>query len=123
VPGFFRYKLVFDGSRYVHYAEATGGRLTHGCLGLDWQDAEAVFHTMQVGSYCIILDQGFLNRLAKGEFPVQKPVVAKKPDEGGVSRKPEENSSVGQVKQEKERRNLAEEKAIPGDDKTLQSLW
>ncbi len=71
VPGFFRYKLVFDGTRYIHYAEATGGRLTHGCLGLDWQDAEAVFHTLQVGSYCIIMDRPFLARLAKGEFPVR----------------------------------------------------
>jgi len=72
VPGFFRYKLVFDGSRYIHYAEATGGRLTHGCLGLDWHDAEAVFHTLEVGSYCIIVDQPFLSRLARGEFPVQR---------------------------------------------------
>jgi lipoprotein-anchoring transpeptidase ErfK/SrfK len=72
VPGFFRYKLVFDGSRYIHYAEATGGRLTHGCLGLDWHDAEAVFHTMEVGSYCIIIDQPFLTRLARGEFPIQR---------------------------------------------------
>lgn len=72
VPGFFRYKLVFDGSRYIHYAEATGGRLTHGCLGLDWHDAEAVFHTLEVGSYCIIVDPPFLSRLAKGEFPVQR---------------------------------------------------
>ncbi|MFH0959274.1 MAG: L,D-transpeptidase [Pseudomonadota bacterium] len=77
VPGFFRYKLVVDGSRYIHYAEATGGRLTHGCLGLDWQDAEAVFHTLSVGSYCIVIDHGFLTRLARGEFPVQKPAVAK----------------------------------------------
>ncbi|MGC8659367.1 MAG: L,D-transpeptidase [Desulfomonilaceae bacterium] len=75
VPGFFRYKLVFDGSRYIHYAEATGGRLTHGCLGLDWQDAEAVFHTLSVGSYCIIADQAFLTRLARGEFPIQQQVV------------------------------------------------
>jgi len=84
VPGFFRYKLVFDGARYIHFAEATGGRLTHGCLGLDWHDAEAVFHTLQVGSYCIIVDQGFLGRLAKGEFPVTKPVVAKpaRPEDG-----------------------------------------
>ncbi len=72
VPGFFRYKLVFDGTRYIHYAEATGGRLTHGCLGLDWHDAEAVFHTLEVGSYCIIIDQPFLSRLARGEFPVQR---------------------------------------------------
>lgn len=77
VPGFFRYKLVFDGARYIHYAEATGGRLTHGCLGLDWQDAEAVFHTLQVGSYCIVVDSALLSRLARGEFPVKKPVVAK----------------------------------------------
>ncbi|MBI4964910.1 MAG: L,D-transpeptidase [Desulfomonile tiedjei] len=85
VPGFFRYKLVFDGSRYVHYAEATGGRLTHGCLGLDWQDAEAVFHTMQVGSYCVIIDHGFLTRLARGEFPIQKPPAKPvKPEEGTV---------------------------------------
>ncbi len=75
VPGFFRYKLVFDGSRYIHYAEATGGRLTHGCLGLDWQDAEAVFHTLSVGSYCIIVDQGLLTRLARGEFPLPKPAA------------------------------------------------
>ncbi|MGB6067371.1 MAG: L,D-transpeptidase [Desulfomonilaceae bacterium] len=73
VPGFFRYKLAFSGSRYIHYAEATGGRLTHGCLGLDWQDAEAVFHTLQVGSYCIVADQSFFTRLARGEFPIQKP--------------------------------------------------
>jgi lipoprotein-anchoring transpeptidase ErfK/SrfK len=77
VPGFFRYKLVFDGTRYVHYAEATGGRLTHGCLGLDWEDAEAVFHTLEVGSYCIIVDRPFLIRLARGEFPVQKPPAPK----------------------------------------------
>ena len=86
VPGFFRYKLVVDGSRYIHYAEATGGRLTHGCLGLDWQDAEAVFHTLSVGSYCIVIDNGFLTRLARGEFPVQKPVA--KPD------KPESETTV-----------------------------
>ncbi len=77
VPGFFRYKLVFNESRYIHYAEATGGRLTHGCLGLDWQDAEAVFHTLEVGSYCIVADQSLLTRLARGEFPVKKQTVAK----------------------------------------------
>lgn len=75
VPGFFRYKLKVDGQRYIHYAEATGGRLTHGCLGLDWEDAEAVFHTLQVGSYCIVIDGPFLTRLAKGEFLVKKPQV------------------------------------------------
>jgi len=73
VPGFFRYKIVYDGARYIHYAEATGGRLTHGCLGLDWEDAEAVFHTMEVGSYCIIIDQPFIMRMAKGEFPIRQP--------------------------------------------------
>lgn len=83
VPGFFRYKLVFLGMRYIHYAEATGGRLTHGCLGLDWQDAEAVFHTLEVGSYCIIVNGGFLKRLASGEFPVHKP-AQKKPPEGSA---------------------------------------
>jgi lipoprotein-anchoring transpeptidase ErfK/SrfK len=77
VPGFFRYKVVFDGTRYIHYAEATGGRLTHGCLGLDWEDAEAVFHTLQVGSYCIIIDGPFASRLARGEFQVRKPPEAK----------------------------------------------
>jgi lipoprotein-anchoring transpeptidase ErfK/SrfK len=77
VPGFFRYKLVFEGTRYIHYAEATGGRLTHGCLGLDWEDAEAVFHTLDVGSYCIIVDQSLLARMARGEFPIQKPAAPK----------------------------------------------
>jgi len=77
VPGFFRYKLVFEGARYIHYAEATGGRLTHGCLGLDWEDAEAVYHTLEVGSYCIVVDGGFIGRLARGEFPIHKPPVAK----------------------------------------------
>lgn len=86
VPGFFRYKLVFDGNRYIHYAEATGGRLTHGCLGLDWQDAEAVFHTLQVGSYCIVIDQGFLTRLARGEFPVQRQTASQpKPEVGDTA--------------------------------------
>jgi len=79
VPGFFRYKIVFDGARYIHYAEATGGRLTHGCLGLDWQDAEAVFHTMEVGSYCIVIDQPFLMRIAKGEFPIKQATPKPKP--------------------------------------------
>ncbi len=82
VPGFFRYKLVFDGARYIHYAEATGGRLTHGCLGLDWQDAEAVYHTLQVGSHCIIIDQPFLTRLARGEFPVKQASKPKAPEDG-----------------------------------------
>jgi hypothetical protein len=77
VPGFFRYKLVFEGTRYIHYAEATGGRLTHGCLGLDWEDAEAVFHTLEVGSYCIIADHQFLSRLARGEFPIQRAAAPK----------------------------------------------
>ncbi len=85
VPGFFRYKLVVEGSRYIHYAEATGGRLTHGCLGLDWQDAEAVFHTLSVGSYCIVIDHGFLTRLARGEFPIQKPVAKPEKPESGAT--------------------------------------
>jgi hypothetical protein len=85
VPGFFRYKLVFDGARYIHYAEATGGRLTHGCLGLDWEDAEAVFHTMEVGSYCIVGDAPFLERLARGEFPVKTAAKPKKPEEQTAS--------------------------------------
>ncbi len=82
VPGFFRYKLVIEGTRYIHYAEATGGRLTHGCLGLDWEDAEAVFHTLDVGSYCIVIDRNFLQRLAGGEFPIRSaPKKKKKKDE------------------------------------------
>jgi len=80
VPGFFRHKIVFDGARYIHYAEATGGRLTHGCLGLDWEDAEAVFHTLEVGSYCIIVDEPFLGRLAKGELPIKQAEKPKKPE-------------------------------------------
>lgn len=95
VPGFFRYKLVFNEQRYIHYAEATGGRLTHGCLGLDWQDAEAVFHTLEVGSYCIVVDQGLLARLAKGEFPVSKPAPVKpsQPDEMVVTVAPKPDNT------------------------------
>ncbi len=98
VPGFFRYKMVYDGARYIHYAEATGGRLTHGCLGLDWHDAEAVFHTLSVGSYCIIIDNSFLTRLVKGEFPIAKPTAvasATKPESAssGVN---EQNSPPAQ---------------------------
>jgi hypothetical protein len=91
VPGFFRYKLVFKENTYIHYAEATGGRLTHGCIGLDWQDAEAVFHTLQVGSYLIVVDQGFLVRLAKGEFPIQRAVASQPKPEAveTASSKPE----------------------------------
>jgi lipoprotein-anchoring transpeptidase ErfK/SrfK len=117
VPGFFRYKLVFDGSRYIHYAEATGGRLTHGCLGLDWQDAEAVFHTMEVGSYCIVADQSLLSRLARGEFPVKKQTVAKpaKPDEAPatVTAKADEGSGPGSTDLSKA--------AIP--EKAFRDLW
>ncbi len=82
VPGFFRHKLVFSGARYIHYAEATGGRLTHGCLGLDWQDSEAVYHTLQVGSYCIVVDDRFLARLARGEFPIKQDPKRKKRVQG-----------------------------------------
>ncbi|MGO9567599.1 MAG: L,D-transpeptidase [Desulfomonilaceae bacterium] len=115
VPGFFRYKLVYDGARYIHYAEATGGRLTHGCLGLDWQDAEAVFHTLQVGSYCVIADQAFLTRLARGEFPVQKPTAKpSKPDEVGTTITAKANSDRGGAKSVSE--------AAVGE-KVLQNLW
>jgi hypothetical protein len=113
VPGFFRYKLVFDGSRYIHYAEATGGRLTHGCLGLDWEDAEAVFHTLQVGSYCIVVDPGFINRLSKGEFPIQKP-----------AEKPEDRPAVATAKNDspKAEAKLAEQRPSV-QDRVFSSLW
>jgi hypothetical protein len=121
VPGFFRYKLVYDGLRYIHYAEATGGRLTHGCLGLDWQDAEAVFHTLQVGSFCVILDDGFLSRLAKGEFPVQKP--APKPT---VAR-PGEPRDAPQTLAAGEDFTTSRPNGTParseGGEKPLRSLW
>ena len=116
VQGFFRYKLVFDGTRYIHYAEATGGRLTHGCLGLDWHDAEAVFHTLQVGSHCIIVDQGFLARLARGEFPVQKPVA--KPS------KPDENISTASAGTEAVRTRTNVAGSVGGsEEKVLRNLW
>lgn len=116
VPGFFRYKLVFDGSRYVHYAEATGGRLTHGCLGLDWEDAEAVFHTMQVGSNCIIIDDGLLSRLARGEFPVQKPVAKPaKPEDGTVP-------VAARVKSDRNDTRVAEQ-GTPTEERVLRNLW
>ena len=121
VPGFFRYKLVYDGLRYIHYAEATGGRLTHVCLGLDWQDAEAVFHTLAVGSHCIIVDDGFLSRLAKGEFPVQKP--APKPTLAKPA-KPEDDSTHIAVEVES---RTAQTGGTPrrngGDQRPLTSLW
>ncbi|MEW6350855.1 MAG: L,D-transpeptidase [Thermodesulfobacteriota bacterium] len=81
VPGFFRYKMVVQGTRYIHYAEATGGRLTHGCLGLDWEDAEAVFHTLDVGSHCIVVDDALIARMGRGEWPLAKPDEPKKPEE------------------------------------------
>ncbi len=114
VPGFFRYKLVYDGARYVHYAEATGGRLTHGCLGLDWQDAEAVFHTMQVGSYCIIVDEPFIARLARGEFPLPKPAAPKKPDETLQALDPKPRT---------DRKPLVTENTLDPEDKKFGSLW
>ncbi|MBI5248780.1 MAG: L,D-transpeptidase [Desulfomonile tiedjei] len=114
VPGFFRYKLVFDGMKYIHYAEATGGRLTHGCIGLDWQDAEAVFHTLQVGSYCVVADQGFLTRLARGEFPVQR----------AASPKPEPTEAVAAKPDSVRTPSPAETTAAAGaDDKPFRSLW
>lgn len=113
VPGFFRYKLVFDGTRYIHYAEATGGRLTHGCLGLDWEDAEAVFHTLSVGSYCIIIDDPFLARLARGEFPIRSAPKPSKPASADKdSSKDSEKSKTAAVSQ--------------GDkhqDRAFRSLW
>jgi hypothetical protein len=116
VPGFFRYKLVFDGARYVHYAEATGGRLTHGCLGLDWEDAEAVFHTMQVGSYCVIIDNGLLTRLAKGEFPIQKPAAAK-------PAKPEDGAVAIPVRIESDRNARVVDRGTATGEKALPNLW
>jgi len=116
VPGFFRYKLVFDGARYVHYAEATGGRLTHGCLGLDWEDAEAVFHTMQVGSYCIIVDNGLLTRLAKGEFPIQKPAAKPaKPEDGAPP-------VSARIESDRGRTRMVDQGSAAGE-KPLQNLW
>jgi len=115
VPGFFRYKLVFDGSRYIHYAEATGGRLTHGCLGLDWEDAEAVFHTLQVGSYCIILDYNLLTRMARGEWPLQKPAAKPKPDEAAPT-------ITAKNETERPPSRQPEREAVSGD-RVLQNLW
>jgi lipoprotein-anchoring transpeptidase ErfK/SrfK len=115
VPGFFRYKLVFDGARYIHYAEATGGRLTHGCLGLDWQDAEAVFHTLQVGSNCIVADQAFFNRLARGEFPVQKP--AAKPS------KPDQVAATVAANADSDRSGLKSISEPAAGEKVLRNLW
>ncbi len=114
VPGFFRYKLVFHGMKYIHYAEATGGRLTHGCLGLDWQDAEAVFHTLHKGSYCIIVDQPFLARLARGEFPIQSTQQAAKPADP---------AQVETVTARAERTPPSAEPAGPEDKQPFRSLW
>jgi lipoprotein-anchoring transpeptidase ErfK/SrfK len=117
VPGFFRYKLVFEGARYIHYAEATGGRLTHGCLGLDWEDAEAVYHTLEVGSYCIVVDQGFITRLARGEFPIHKPPVAK-------PAQPEAGSATVAVRTDDVRRESAPLGGESQDDEKLfRNLW
>lgn len=113
VPGFFRYKLVFDGARYIHYAEATGGRLTHGCIGLDWQDAEAVFHTMHVGSHCIIIDDGILARLAKGETLAPK-AAAKKPDDAP--------SGTDRMLVERKAQPVSQDSAGDGE-KIFRSMW
>jgi len=72
VPRLLRYKLLVDDVTYIHYTEATGGRLTHGSVGLDWMDAEAVFAALEVGSYCIIIDDNFLKRLERSEFPITR---------------------------------------------------
>lgn len=82
VPGAIRFKLVVNGITYIHYCEVTGGRLTDGSIGLDWEDAEAVFFGLEVGSYCVIIDDAFLERLERGELPVagrSGPKPAKKP--------------------------------------------
>ncbi|MBM3301246.1 MAG: L,D-transpeptidase [Deltaproteobacteria bacterium] len=116
VPGFFRYKLVFEGTRYIHYAEATGGRLTHGCLGLDWDDAEAVFHTLDVGSYCIIIDGSFLARLARGEFPIQAPPA--------TARKPSDDKQAVAVKADPGQTNMeAESRSGAAQERVFRSLW
>jgi lipoprotein-anchoring transpeptidase ErfK/SrfK len=114
VPGFFRYKLVVDGSRYIHYAEATGGRLTHGCLGLDWEDAEAVFHTLDVGSYCVVVDGQFLARLARGEFPVR---TASEPH------KHEAVSAVAARSIASESNVESESRDSEAQDRVFRSLW
>jgi hypothetical protein len=111
VPGFFRYKLVFDGARYIHYAEATGGRLTHGCLGLDWQDAEAVFHTLQVGSYCVVADQAFLTKLAS------------KPDEIKPSKPDEAATTTITARADSERGGAKRVSEPAAGEKVLQNLW
>jgi hypothetical protein len=119
VPGFFRYKMVFDGTRYIHYAEATGGPLTHGCLGLDWQDAEAVFHSLEVGSHCIIIDQEFLVRLARGEFPVKKPAVAKPAAPEGQTRTVASRDDAGPAGTTAQSR----QEPPPREAQTFESLW
>ncbi|AFM26232.1 L,D-transpeptidase [Desulfomonile tiedjei] len=118
VPGFFRYKLVFHGMKYIHYAEATGGRLTHGCLGLDWQDAEAVFHTLQKGSYCIIVDQAFLTRLARGEFPIQTAAKPTEPKQTEMAARPTE-AIAARV----ERTPPSAESAGTEEKQPFRSLW
>lgn len=120
VPGFFRYKMVYDGARYIHYAEATGGRLTHGCLGLDWHDAEAVFHTLSVGSYCIIIDNSFLTRLVKGEFPLPKPttVASATKQEGSASNAPAAANQAGSTQ-----RGQASVASQDNDPRELGNLW
>ncbi|MEW6136687.1 MAG: L,D-transpeptidase [Thermodesulfobacteriota bacterium] len=113
VPGFFRYKLVVDGTRYIHYAEATGGRLTHGCLGLDWEDAEAVYHTLEVGSYCIVVDGPFLSRLARGEFPIRTASKPKSPEGVAVAA----NEPGG------ERSGESPSQGSRSQERVFQSLW
>ncbi len=112
VPGFFRYKLVIQGTQYIHYAEATGGRLTHGCLGLDWEDAEAVYHTLDVGSPCIVIDQPFLARLEAGEFPVTIPKPRSKDKKKA---KQEEKGPTMTAK--------AEPEETPSRERVFSSMW
>lgn len=118
VPGFFRYKMVYDGARYIHYAEATGGRLTHGCLGLDWHDAEAVFHTLSVGSYCIIIDDNFLTRLVRGEFPIAKPTAV-----ASANKQEKENAEASATQPQPAPRQQPSVALRETDQRELGNLW
>lgn len=120
VPGFFRFKMVFYGNSYIHYAEATGGRLTHGCIGLDWQDAEAVFHTLSVGSYCIIIDDAFLVRLAKGEFPIYQP---KKKEKEQEREEKDERTITATVSPEKNQGVADGTQRASSEPKAFNNLW
>ncbi|MFC1834706.1 L,D-transpeptidase [Thermodesulfobacteriota bacterium] len=123
VKNFFRYKLVFDGTRYIHYAEATGGRLTHGCLGLDWEDAEAVFHTLDKGSYCIIIDPPFIKRLAGGEFPIRIAAKPKKKKEATTDRTIGPVADNNEGKASKRRKSASLSPLKSDDNGVFGSMW